>query len=383
MKLKEPKKYITIFLLAVALIIIYKTFDNFGVILEALSKFFNLIAPFLTGFAIAFVLRLPCQKVERLLRKVKIKPLKKYRRSFSVLFVFIALFAAIVLIMFAIIPQLIDSLSRFIEQLPEMANSLNQWILSLGILPENSPGITEILNKNVLTINQLVKMFDVENLNKYAKGVMSFGSSLMNIFIGLIVSIYMLLDRINIKKALHRLCKAYLPKKLNHSVHFYGKMIIDFIYKYIGCQVLDACIVFVLCLIVLSIMRNEYAAVIALMVGSFNLIPYFGAIIAVFIAGLITLVTNGFISAVVLAIVLIVIQQLDANIIQPRLISNSLSIEPLMVIFGVTVGGGLFGVIGMFVGVPAVALIKNILISALDKRDQMKKTAMQNNNGGE
>ncbi len=145
-------------------------------------------------------------------------------------------------------------------------------------------------------------------------------------------------------------------------------MIADFIYRYIGCQLLDACIVFVLSLIVLSIIRTQYAAVIALMVGTFNLIPYFGAIIAIVIATLITFVTGGFMPALILVIVLIVIQQVDTNIIQPRLVASSLSIKPLLVIFGVLIGGGLFGVLGMFIGVPVVALVKTILNESINKR---------------
>ena len=131
---------------------------------------------------------------------------------------------------------------------------------------------------------------------------------------------------------------------------------------------------FFLCLIVLSIMRAPYAGVIALMVGSFNLIPYFGAIIAVFISALITLVTSGFMNAVILVAVLIVLQQLDANIIQPRLVANSLSIKPLYVILGVILGGGLFGIIGMFLGVPMVALGKNIIDDIITKKTGRLKT---------
>ena len=110
------------------------------------------------------------------------------------------------------------------------------------------------------------------------------------------------------------------------------------------------------------------------MVGSFNLIPYFGAIIAVFISALITLVTSGFMNALILVAVLIVLQQLDANIIQPRLVANSLSIKPLYVILGVILGGGLFGIIGMFLGVPMVALGKNIIDDIITKKTGRLKT---------
>ena len=185
----------------------------------------------------------------------------------------------------------------------------------------------------------------------------------------------MLAGRKNIKRAFLRFCRAYMPKKHMSRITSYTKMIADFIKRYIGCQVLDSCIVFTLCLIVLSIMRIEYASVIALMIGAFNLIPYFGAIVAVFISALITLVTSGFMNAIVLVVVLIIVQQLDANLIQPRLVASSLAIKPLLVIFGVIIGGGLFGVLGMFIGVPTVALISNIVTDLVDKRNAAKSPA--------
>ena len=366
------KKYLGFFILAVAVIIVYKTFDNLGRIFDFLKTFCHLLTPFFIGFAIAFVLYLPCKKVENLFRKVKIKPIQKFRRGFSILTVYMGVIALIILIMVAIIPQLIESITRFIDQLPNIERAFDSWISGLGILPDGISGIGDFIEKNVLTFNNVLKAFEGDNINKYAKGVMDIGSSVLNIFIGLIVSIYMLLERINIKKTMRSLSNICFPKKFRRNLRYYGRMIVDFIHKYIGCQLVDAVIVFVLCLIVLSIMRNEYAAVIALMVGSFNLIPYFGAIIAVFIAAVLTLFTKGFVSAIVLVVVLIVLQQLDANVIQPRLISNSLSIEPLLVIFGVIVGGGLFGIIGMFIGVPIVALIKNVIVGAIDKRNHTK-----------
>ena len=186
----------------------------------------------------------------------------------------------------------------------------------------------------------------------------------------------MLLERRNIRHAMSVFARAYIPQKHRRSIAHYSNMISSFTNRYIGCQLLDACIVFFLCLIVLSVMRAPYAGVIALMVGSFNLIPYFGAIIAVFISALITLVTGGFMNALILVIVLIVLQQLDANIIQPRLVANSLSIKPLYVILGVILGGGLFGIIGMFLGVPMVALCKNILDDMISKKTgSIKKAA--------
>lgn len=375
MKFNDIKKYLGIFVLAVAVIIVYKTFDNIGYVIDFIAKIFALLTPFFIGAAIAFVLLPLCKRIEHLLKKTNVVFLKRHRRGLSVFAVFIIVFAAMALIMTAIIPQLVDSISRFIEQAPYMFASLTEWIESLSLFPDNFK-LSNLLNNNVAILNNIldniVESFELRNMNKYAKGIMNFGTTMFHVLLGIIISVYILLDRSQIKRGYMRFARLVLPDKFRKNLHFYCNSVADFINRYIGCQLLDACIVFILCLIALTIMRNEYAAVIALMVGSFNLIPYFGAFIAVLISALITLVTNGFMSAVILVVVLIVLQQLDANIIQPRLVASQLSIKPLWVIFGVILGGGLFGVIGMFIGVPVVALLKNIISDIIEHKNMNK-----------
>ncbi len=368
MKFQDLKKYLSIFILAVALIIVYNTFDNFGVIIDFFAKVLQLLTPFFIGAAIAFVLRIPCKKTEILLHKTKSEFLQKHRRGLSVAIVYLIVIAAIVLIMIAIIPQLVESIKSFIDQLPSIIRSVVNWINSFGIFTIDDISIQNILNSDWVSFDEILNIFDLGNVNKYAKGVINFGSAVVDIFLGIVISVYMLIDRKSIKLAINRCARKCLPEKFRRNIVFYTRAIASFIYRYISCQLLDACIVFILCLIVLSIMGTEYAAVIALMVGSFNLIPYFGAFVAITIAAIITLFTGGFVSALVLVAVLIVLQQVDANVIQPRLVSSSLSIRPLLVILGVILGGGLFGVVGMFIGVPVIALLKDIISDAVNNK---------------
>ena len=105
----------------------------------------------------------------------------------------------------------------------------------------------------------------------------------------------------------------------------------------------------------------------------FNLIPYFGAIIAVFIAILVTLLTGGLGKAILMAVVVIILQQIDANIINPKIVGDSLEISQLLVIFAVTIGGAYFGVIGMFLAVPIVTVIKVMLEDYIDEKEKIAK----------
>ena len=126
-------------------------------------------------------------------------------------------------------------------------------------------------------------------------------------------------------------------------------------------------------------MRVKYAPLLALMLGSFNLIPYFGAITATVLSALITVFTKSFASGVAVAVVLTILQQVDANIIQPRLLSDSLNIKPVCVIFAIILGGGLFGVIGIIFAVPSFALIKIICTDIAELTENRYKHSRRKN----
>ena len=144
-------------------------------------------------------------------------------------------------------------------------------------------------------------------------------------------------------------------------------------FKFLTSQVLDAILVGILVSIAMSILGVKYSVLLGFMIGLFNLIPYFGAIVAVIIAVLITILTGGFGKALLMAIVVIILQQIDANIINPKIVGDSLEISQLLVIFAVTIGGAYFGILGMFLAVPVVAILKLIIDDFIDEKNSQKK----------
>ena len=144
-------------------------------------------------------------------------------------------------------------------------------------------------------------------------------------------------------------------------------------FKFLASQLLDAIVVGILTSIAMSLMNVKYAILLGVIIGLFNMIPYFGAIIAVTIAIIITLFTGGLPQAIWLAVVIIILQQIDANIINPKIVGESLKISPILVMFSVTVGGAYFGVLGMFLAVPIIAVIKILLIDFIEYRNNIKK----------
>ena len=148
----------------------------------------------------------------------------------------------------------------------------------------------------------------------------------------------------------------------------------EIFFNFIAGQVIDGLVVGIITSIAMSMMGVKYAVPLGFMIGLFNLIPYFGAIIAVIIATLITFLTGGLTQAIFMVIVVTILQQIDANIINPKIIGNSLEISPLLVIFAVTVGGAYFGVWGMFLAVPIIAVIKVFITDYINYKNRVKQT---------
>ena len=366
MWLKELKKYIGLFVLGVALIAVYKTFDNFGDLLNWIGEFFALLTPFFIGFCIAYVLYVPCRKLEAFCQKTNLAPLVKHRRGIATATIYLVFFAFITLLMFAIIPALMESIGELIDQLQGFIS----WINSFGIYEFSSKSLETLLNKNLLSADKLLSEFSFDTMNRYAKGVVSVGTALFHTFLGIIISIYILLDRHRMKKICTRIAESYIPASRRSFLGRYLKKVNEFIHLYISCQLTDAAIIFLLSFIALGILKTKYALLLALITGLFNLIPYFGAITATVLAGLITAFTKNFTSGLIVVAVLIVLQQLDANFIQPKLLSGSLNVRPFWVIMGILIGGGLFGFIGIFLAVPLIAMLRIIALDILESRER-------------
>ena len=147
----------------------------------------------------------------------------------------------------------------------------------------------------------------------------------------------------------------------------------DVFFKFLTSQIIDAMIVGVLVAVGLSILKVKYAILLGFIIGLFNLIPYFGAIIGVGVSILITVLTGGIPKAAIMAVVVIVLQQIDANIINPKIVGNSLKISPLLVMFAITVGGAYFGMLGMFLAVPVAAVLKILVEDFIKYKDKKRE----------
>ncbi len=374
---KNFSKWMYYFLLALAIIIVYKFLDNFTAIGQAIGKFFDVIAPFLTGGLLAYLLYIPASRIEKRFEKSKRKFIKKKARGISVLITYIIAILIIILLVNVILPVVIDSV---IELVSNIQNYWNIVMEKWGALPEDSILKSQQAQDIIKALGESIQGTDykqyisTERITGYIKSVIGVASGIFDVFVSVVVSVYILLQRGSIIRFFKKLTMAIFDEKICEKIGTYVDSTNRIFFKFISGQLIDGIIIGILVTIGMSIIGVKYAVLLGFMIGLFNIIPYFGAIVAVAISILITIITGGVSQTLIMAIVVIILQQIDSNIINPKIIGNSLEISPLLVIFAVTVGGAYWGVLGMFLAVPVAAVLKIIIDDWIEYKNQKKYT---------
>lgn len=367
------KKRISWLLIALTVVIVYKMLDNFSNVTEWFGTFFRILKPFFAGLLISYILFMPCKKIENALSKSKLKFVKNKARGLSVIATYIIFVLIMVIIINCIFPVLKESVVELVSNIPGYYETLvNKYkelpedsVLKNDVIKDKMTELSNIDMKQFLSINN-------EKIIEYVKNIINIFSGIFDVFVSIIVSVYILLQRTAIMKFLRRFARAIFKKNTYEAVNKYFTKANEVFFTFISSQLLDAVIVGILTTVAMLIIKVKYAPLIGFTIGLFNMIPYIGAIVAVGIGILITFITGGLGKAIAMAIVVIILQQIDANIINPKIIGVSLEVSPLLVIFAVTVGGAYFGILGMFLGVPIAVVIKTVLNDWIDNKNKFR-----------
>ena len=380
MNKKEWKKWMFWFSLALVLIIIYKAIDSVQVVFEAIGNFIDIVKPFLAAILLALLLYKPCVKVEKAFNSTKSKFLNKHAKGLAILLVYLIVLLILFITINSIAPLVSKNVVELAKNIPGYLKSGIEFTSS-----QDESSIWKRLSVDQLLINIqntdyqqiILEWATFDNLGNIVKGISGATGFIFSIFVTLVVSIYTISERHDIKKFLKRATSAMFSEKTyNKIAHYYGE-IYNIFYNFLAGQLFDALIVGIGSIIILSILNIKYGVLLGLFIGLFNIIPYFGAIISIVITILITIFTANPQTAILIGIILTVFQQIDANVINPKIIGSTLKLSPILVIFAVTVGGAYFNVLGMFLGVPIVGLLKIIIEDSIDEKIKQKEELKQ------
>ncbi|MCI6691335.1 MULTISPECIES: AI-2E family transporter [unclassified Clostridium] len=363
-------------LLGTYLIILYFLLLNIKWVTAALGSILGIISPFITAFAMAFVLNLPMKffenKVFNFLDKEKSSFLRNLKRPLSILTTFISVIGFIVALILFVVPQLAASLSTLLDAVPGYMESfeklLNQYLSSTEILQH-------IYNTLMNTWQELLKYF-ANFLSTSLTGILnttvSITSGLINFILSLVLTIYMLASKETLIYQIKKILYAFLNNAIVDKILSVSRLTNNTFAKFITGQCIEAIILGVLCFIGMTIFKMPYSLLISVLIGVTALIPVFGAFIGTIPAVFLILIINP-IQAIWFVVFILCLQQFEGNIIYPRVVGNSVGLSAIWVMLAMLVGGSTLGLIGMLIGIPlfsvAYQLIKDYTNKRLNKKD--------------
>lgn len=336
-------------------ILFYVALNNFGVIQVKLASFLNVLAPFITGFAIAYLLNTPMSFFER---KVYCK--LKRRRALSVLTVYLLALVVLVILLNLIIPQVAQSIVALMGNMNTYMNNLNDLAQNL-IDQFHLEG--EGLNDLMVTYQDLLKKA-TEMASKALPEIFNFGvalgSGVISAITALISSIYMLAGKGRLVPQIKKIIYAFVPTRkadrfLDICRHANGVFV-----GFINGKLIDSAIIGVLCFVLNLIFRIPFPMLVAVVIGVTNIIPFFGPIIGAVPCIMILLIVDPW-AALRFGILVVALQQFDGNILGPKILGDSTGLSAIWVLVAIVVGGGLFGFPGMLLGVPTFAVIYSLV----------------------
>ena len=347
---------------------------RFRSLLNAISGLLGILFPFLLGCVIAFVLTPMVNRVERFLRArvFRRRPHPRTSRFIGILFSYVLMILAIASFIYVLVPQLIQSLrsitsyvadylvnhsediNRLIEQAVTMIGVDNQD-LALSLEGLITKGVSQLLTySNLLVTNVLYLSVSISNF-------------VVQIFIALIAGVYLLIEKERFAVQGKKLLYAFLPEHIVKLLVFWLRKCHHIFAGFINGKILDSLIIGVICYVAMLLLKIEYALLISVVVGFTNLLPFFGPFIGAVPSIVILLMINP-LQALKFAVMILILQQVDGNIIGPRVLGDSLGISPFWIMVAIIVGSGLFGFPGIVLGAPVFAVIYAVIRTVVDYR---------------
>ena len=347
-------------------ILLVRIVGSFNNTVKLLGQALQVIAPFLVGAFIAFILYPLVRFFYRNLFKntlhMKSDKLSKW---LSILVTYVIAIGVIAILMVFILPQLYTSITDIVDRLPVWYNNLTTMVdnfenrhADLGFIDYN------LINEHLTSLYPKIISYltdTLANLLPYVVNTsMAIVKGVVNLIISIMVSVYMISDHKNIFYQFKKLLYAVFPKQAADTARTICRESTNISLKFMYGKAIDSVIIGIICFVCMNIFKFPYTVLISVIVGITNMIPYFGPYIGGVLGGIIIVIVNP-VQVIFFAVMILVIQQFDGLFLGPKILGDSTGLKPLWVIFAIVVGGAMFGVLGMFLGVPTMAVICYIL----------------------
>lgn len=376
MDLEKNKK--TIMQLILFTIIVIFAFINISYLWTFIKYIIAIFMPFIIGAMIAFVLNVLLNVVEnklfKKLNKKNTKTWKKLKRPVSLVTTFIIIIAIIALILGLIIPQLKNTVELFTENFDSYKTQSVELLEKVGIEKKT----INKLNNNIENIQEEATKYISKNSDKIMQTTVGVATTVAGtvttIVLGMVFAIYILLKKEDLTRQFKKLARAYLPEKRQRTLKEISTLSNKTFGNFVSGQCIEALIIGLLCFIGMLILQIPYAPTIAVLVGFTALIPVFGAFIGTAIGAFLILMVDPT-KALVFVIFIIILQQIEGNLIYPKVVGNSVGLPGIWVMVAVTVGASIGGILGMLLSVPVCSILYSILRTDVNNRiDQKNKT---------
>lgn len=358
--MKDRIKHLSWLPLIIISIFIFKYIDRLSVVMDNLKYVANILTPFIWAFVFAYLLNPSMVFFENRF---------KMKRGFAILVVYMLVLGVIVISLTFLIPGLVENLDDLIKILPDYISETEDYIVKF--IDDNKLfdqfGISGLEFNNLKDIMGKIGLYTNVFFSKFLGTVLSFTSGILKIIIGIIISIYLLKDKEYFKIGSKKIIYYFINKESADKIISLGDEMNTMFSKYLIGKLIDSLIIGLLCFIGMVLLKAPFALLFSIIVGITNMIPYFGPFIGAVPVVSITLFYSP-VKAFWVLLFILALQQLDGYVIGPKILGDSVGLSPFWIILAIIIGGGFFGIIGMLIGVPVLAVLKNQFSRVINRK---------------
>ncbi|MBO5284131.1 MAG: AI-2E family transporter [Lachnospiraceae bacterium] len=369
-------KWDSCFKIGVTIFVLYLCIHYWPAVGNMLSMVLGAASPLFIGCIIAYLVNILMSLYERhYFPKKKSRRLRSTSRPVCMVLAFLTLAAIVIIMILLVVPELISCVSVIFSAVPDALKSIVDFISGLEFVPDNIQAFLTSIDWDA-KINQFGSIL-LSGMGNVMDMVVGTATSMFNGvvtgFLGLIFSIYLLLGKDTLGRQYKRLTERYLKPGWNRKINYILSILNDSFHKYVVGQCTEAVILGVLCMIGMLILQLPYATMIGALIAVTALIPVAGAYIGG-VVGTLMIFSVSPIKAVIFVVDLVILQQVEGNLIYPKVVGSSLGLPAIWVLAAVTVGGGVMGIAGMLLGVPVASALYRILKDDLNRGTAKQQT---------